>query len=165
MILTMIVIFILQLVRLCLSQTVKNKWNFFIKSQLNFVPNYVLVGIAIFLQVLIFKIDGFSAFRIFILCLYYFIHVEIYTILVTKDFMNKKTYIVGQLSLAMWLVFVIIPSIGSKFVDQSTEQAETRNTLLVAYLGLSTPLIKSMMEFMNNSFNLWLADQAEKEQR
>ena len=79
--------------------------------------------------------------------------------------MNKKTYIVGQLSLAMWLVFVIIPSIGSKFVDQSTEQAETRNTFLVAYLGLSTPLIKSMMEFMNNSFNLWLADQAEKEQR
>ena len=158
MIITMIAMYILQLVRLCLSQKVKNKLNFFIKSQLNFVPNYVLVGLAIFLQVLIYKIDNLSAFRIFILCFYYFLHVEVYTLLVMKDFMDKKTYIVGQLSLAVWIVFVTITSIVSKLVDQPTEQAETRNTFLVAYLGLSSPLIKSIMEFMKNSFNLWLAD-------
>ena len=117
----LIVIYILQLVRLCLSQKVKNKLNFFIKSQLDFVPNFVLLGIAIFLQVLVYRMDDFSAFRIFILCFYYFLHVEVYTLLGTKDFMDKKTYIVGQLSLAMWMVFVTFTSVVNNLADQPTQ--------------------------------------------
>ena len=68
MILALIVTFILQFIRLC-NSGIEDKCKFFIKTQLNFIPNYIMLAIGIFLQTMAFMIDEVSGVSIFVLCL------------------------------------------------------------------------------------------------
>ena len=82
---------------------------------------------------------------------------ELYTLFCNKEFMDKKTYIILQLTLGVWAVFVTFQSVVSKLVDKTTPKEERRSALLVAYLGITTGIIKSMMEVIKNNFHMWLA--------
>ena len=67
-----------------MSEVVEDKCKFVIKNLLNFVPNLIMMGIGIFLQVLAYIIDDLSGGEIFMFCLFYFTH-----ILVFIPFCNK----------------------------------------------------------------------------
>ena len=101
----LILCFCLQLIRLALSP-IPNKLKYLFHSQLNFLPNYIMGGLVIYIYTEASYLDGQSDVWIAYGSIRFVFQVLNYSFFVQKEFMNRQTYIVAQLSVTVWICFL-----------------------------------------------------------
>ena len=108
------------------------------------------------------SIPNITGVAIFIIALYDLMQYSVYILFCQKEFMNKRTYVICTITLMAWMVFTTISTLSFSFMDKKTTEDQVKAVFSIAYLGITSMLIKTIMEFMKNTYVMWKADQIPK---
>ena len=103
-----ILLFIFECVTIRLKKEVTHKWKFILRTQMAYLPNYIMGAFVLYTYRQASKLDGRTDIWIFYGALRFIMQMVVYSFLTTKEFIDFRVYIVGMVSVSTWITFVII---------------------------------------------------------
>ena len=73
--------------------------------------------------------------------------------------MNTKTFIICITTMAVWVSSITLTSVRTNVRPQQTTAQSYAATILVAFLGIMSMIVKTSMEFLKNAYLQWKAEQ------
>ena len=98
--------------------SIPNKSAFLFKAHVGFVPNYIMVCLAMFLQILSFLPLQVSTFRIVLQTLMLILQLSYYIFFCQKEFMNTRTFVICIVTLAIWVISITLTSVRTNVSTQ-----------------------------------------------
>ena len=117
MIIFLITGIVIQYLRIYYS-SIPNKSAFLFKAHVGFVPNYIMVCLAMFLQILSFLPLQVSTFRIVLQTLMLILQLSYYIFFCQKEFMNTRTFVICIVTLAIWVISITLTSVRTNVSTQ-----------------------------------------------
>jgi hypothetical protein len=152
----LVLCYILQVVRFYHRSDIPHKCTYFIKVNMNFMPNYILGALVIYIYSQASYLDNQTNLWISYGTLRFVFQVLNYSFFVQKEFMNRQVYFVAQTSVTVWVCFLTQGTVEAILKERPTDIDVLQQGLALASLGINMGIAIQIMGDLKNEFNNWM---------